>query len=279
MGVSLCTCSVATEEKREKRAEPWQLCSTVHMGTHSAVVTAVVAAAVRVGTHSAVVTAVVAAAVVVVTAVIVVAAAAVVVAAAAVIVTAAAVVVTAAAIVVTAAAVVVTAAAVVVAAAAAWLSPLLLCGCCPCCCVVVAPAAASLSPLLLLLSLLLLLLLPLLLLPLSLLLPLLLLLPLSSPSPSSEVAHLIARLPNPPLGSYHRCWGSRQPRRRLIRWRWAQGWSVGWDGMRDWGKRVTTNVVVRFRDAPHGPPTSWVPPYVSPYPNPPSNGNKPPTSL
>ena len=251
MGVSLCTCSVATEEKREKRAEPWRLCSTVRMGTHSAVVTTVVAAAVCVGTHSAVVTAVVAAAVIVVAAVVVVAAAA----------------------------VVVTAAAVVVAAAAAWLSPLLLHRCRPCCCVVVAPAAASLSPLLLLSSLLLLLLLPLLLLLLSLLLPLLLLLPLSSPSPSGEVAHLVARLPNPPLGSYRRCWGGRQPRRRLIRWRWAQGWSVGWDGMRDWGKRLTTNVVVRFRDAPHGPPTSWVPPYVSPYPNPPSNGNKLPTSL
>ena len=200
MGFSLCTCSVATEEKREKRAEPWRLCSTVRVGTHSAVVTVVAAAVV----------------------------------------------------------VVITAAVVIVVAAA---------------------AAASSSPLLLLSSLLLLLLLPLLLLPLSLLLPLLLLLPLSSPSPSGEVAHLVARLPTPPLGSYHRCWGGRQPGCHLIRWHWAQGWSVGWDGMRDWGKRATTNVVVRFRDAPHGPPTSWVPPYVSPYPNPLSNGNKPPTSL
>jgi len=158
------------------------------------------------------------------------------------------------------------------------------CSCCRrrcCCCyiVIAAPAAASLSPLLLLSSLLLLLLLPLLLLLLSLLLPLLLLLPLSSPSPSSEVAHLVARLPTSSLGLYHRCWGGRQPRCRLIRWRWAQGWSVEWDGMRDWGKRATTNVMVHFRDAPHGPPTSWVPPYVSPYPNPPSNGNKLPTSL
>jgi len=34
-----------------------------------------------------------------------------------------------------------------------------------------------------------------------------------------------------------------------------------------------------FRDTPHGPPTSWVPPYVSVSPNPPSNNNKPPTSL
>jgi len=155
------------------------------------------------------------------------------------------------------------------------------CCCCHCCCcVVVTPAAASLSPVvvtpaaslspLLLLSSLLL---PLLLLLLSLLLP------LSSPLPSGEVAHLVARLPTPPLGSYRHCWGGRQPRRHLIRWCWAQGWSVGWDGMRDWGKRVTTNVVVRFRDALHGPPTSWVPPYVSPYPNPPSNGNKLPTSL
>jgi hypothetical protein len=37
--------------------------------------------------------------------------------------------------------------------------------------------------------------------------------------------------------------------------------------------------VVHFQDALHGPPTSWVPPRVSPSPIPPSNDNKPPTSL
>ena len=34
-----------------------------------------------------------------------------------------------------------------------------------------------------------------------------------------------------------------------------------------------------FCDTPNGPPTSWVPPRVSPSPIPPSNDNKPPTSL
>ena len=243
MGFSLCTCIVVTEKKREKRAEPWQLCSTVRVGGHSAVIVAAVA----------------------------------------------------------------------VVAAAASLSPLLLmrrchpcscccrrcfccccrCFCCCCRCFCCCCRCFCCSVLLLLLSLLLLLLLllpssllllpslllPLSLLPLSLFLLLLLLLLLSSPSPSGEMAHLVARLPTPLLGSYRCCCGGHQSRHRLIHWRWAQRWSVGWDGMRDWGKRAMTNVVVRFRDAPHGLPTSWVPPDVSPSPNHPSNDNKPPTSL
>ena len=40
-----------------------------------------------------------------------------------------------------------------------------------------------------------------------------------------------------------------------------------------------TQVVVRFRDVLAGPPTSWVPPGVSPSLNPSSSKNKPPTSL
>ena len=41
---------------------------------------------------------------------------------------------------------------------------------------------------------------------------------------------------------------------------------VGWDGMRDWRKPTTMKVVVRFPDAPHGPPTSWVPLVFLPHP-------------
>ena len=44
-------------------------------------------------------------------------------------------------------------------------------------------------------------------------------------------------------------------------------------------KRTTMKVVVRFRDVLRGPPTSWVPPCGSPFPNRPSNVNQPPTSL
>jgi len=46
-----------------------------------------------------------------------------------------------------------------------------------------------------------------------------------------------------------------------------------------WEKRATTNVVAHFRDALCGPPTYWVPPRVSPSSVPPSNDDKPPTSL
>ena len=40
-----------------------------------------------------------------------------------------------------------------------------------------------------------------------------------------------------------------------------------------------TKVVVRFRDIPPGPPTSWVPPRVLRSPNAPSSNDEPPTSL
>ena len=46
-----------------------------------------------------------------------------------------------------------------------------------------------------------------------------------------------------------------------------------------WEKRTMTQVVVRFRDVLAGPPTSWVPPGVSPSLNPSSSKNEPPTSL
>ena len=40
-----------------------------------------------------------------------------------------------------------------------------------------------------------------------------------------------------------------------------------------------TYVVARFRDAPPGPPTSWVPPGVPDSQNLPSSDDEPPTSL
>ena len=50
-------------------------------------------------------------------------------------------------------------------------------------------------------------------------------------------------------------------------------------GEMDRTKRTTINIVVRFRDAQAGPPTSWVPPGVYPSPNPASSEIKQPTSL
>jgi len=48
-------------------------------------------------------------------------------------------------------------------------------------------------------------------------------------------------------------------------------WGIGSRGLFSWGrgkregqKQATTKVVARFRDAPVGPPTSWVPPCVPP---------------
>jgi len=195
LGFSLCTCIVVTEKKKEKRAEPWQLCSTVHVGGHCdsfrhrrrccccrcyccVVVTPAPAAAVA-------------------------------------------------------------ASAAVIAASAArcfCCCRRCFCFCCCCCCRCCCRCrhcyyccrcchyhcccrcrccchCCCCS-----------------------MLPLSLLLPLSSPSPSGEMAHLVERLPTPMLGSYRCCCGGRQARRHLIRWRWAQRWSVGWDGMRDWGK-------------------------------------------
>lgn len=50
-------------------------------------------------------------------------------------------------------------------------------------------------------------------------------------------------------------------------------------GKRDERKRATTNVVAHFRDAPYGPPISWVPPCGPPSPDPPSSENELPTSF
>ena len=60
----------------------------------------------------------------------------------------------------------------------------------------------------------------------------------------------------------------------------ALGGSGQLDGMpKGIRKRTTTFIMVRFHDALHGPPTPWVPPYVSPFPIPPSSELEPPTSL
>ena len=62
-------------------------------------------------------------------------------------------------------------------------------------------------------------------------------------SPSGGMAHLVAWVPTPLLGSYYRVRGSCQSCHCLIPWRWAQWWSVGSAGMRNWGKQAMTNVV------------------------------------
>ena len=54
--------------------------------------------------------------------------------------------------------------------------------------------------------------------------------------------------------------------------------SMGW-GERDGRKQTMTEVIVRFGDVPPGPPTSWVPPCLSPSPVPASSELKWPTSL
>jgi len=57
----------------------------------------------------------------------------------------------------------------------------------------------------------------------------------------------------------------------------GMGWGLGEKVMKE--KRVTTNVVARFRDALDGPPIPWVPPCVSPPQFPSRVSMCPPTSL
>jgi len=71
------------------------------------------------------------------------------------------------------------------------------------------------------------------------------------------------------------CW-----RRRVCRYLslWGSRSVVAQRG-RNGKKRATTNVVAHFRDAPDGPPISWVPPSNTPSPIPLSSEKLPPTSL
>jgi len=82
--------------------------------------------------------------------------------------------------------------------------------------------------------------------------------------------------PKPTLGS---------PRPNVVRYT-GVGWRVGQlDGRKEGRKRTTTFIVVHCRDAPDGPPTTWVSLRVSPSsiplspPFPPSSEPAPPTSL
>jgi len=52
-----------------------------------------------------------------------------------------------------------------------------------------------------------------------------------------------------------------------------------WRGKRKGRKLATTKVVARFRDAPAGPPTSWIPPCIPPFISPGRARSNRPTSL